>query len=63
MRVQFTAIFEQVPEADGGGFAAYAAELPGAITEGARLEEARENLKDAIEQVLEPNEQLSECKD
>ncbi len=55
----FTAIFEEVPESEGGGFVAYAEELPAAITEGDTLEEARDNLRDAIEQVLEANRMLT----
>ena len=34
-------------------------ELPGAISEGDTLEEARENLRDAIEQLLEANRQMT----
>jgi predicted RNase H-like HicB family nuclease len=44
-------VYEQVPESDGGGFTAYTEELPGAISEGDTLEEARENLRDAIEMI------------
>jgi predicted RNase H-like HicB family nuclease len=43
-----TAVFEEVPESDGGGYVAYAEGLPGAISEGDTLEEARENLRDAV---------------
>lgn len=46
-----TAVFEEVPESDGGGYVAYAEELPGAISEGDTLEEARDNLRDAIEMI------------
>ena len=49
MNATFTAIFEEVSESDGGGYVAYLEELPGAITEGDTLEDARRNLKDAIE--------------
>lgn len=48
----FTAIFE---EAEEGGYIAFAAELPGAITQGETIEETRENLREAIELVLEAN--------
>jgi predicted RNase H-like HicB family nuclease len=48
----FTAIFEEAPE---GGFTAFVEELPGAISQGETLEEARENLKEAIELILECN--------
>ena len=52
----FTAIFE---EAEEGGFIAYAAELRGATTQGETLEEARENLRDAIALVLEGNREIA----
>lgn len=53
MELQYTAVFEQLSEEDGGGYLAYCEELPGAITEGETIEEARENLKDAISLMLE----------
>lgn len=59
MEMVFTAVFEEVPGSEGGGFVAYAEELPGAITEGDTLEEARENLRDAVEELLEANRQLT----
>ena len=52
----FTAIFE---EAEEGGYIAYAAELRGTTTQGETLEEARENLRDAIELVLEGNREIA----
>ena len=52
MELVLTAIYEEVPERDGGGYVAYAAELPGAITEGDTLEDARSNLRDSIEELL-----------
>ena len=52
------AVFEEIPESEGGGYLAYAEELPGAISEGDTLEEARENLRDAIELLLEANREL-----
>jgi len=48
----FTAVFEP---ADEGGYTAFVEELPGAISQGETLEEARENLKEAIELILEVN--------
>lgn len=45
----YTAIFEQ----DGDWWIGYVEELPGANTQGRTLEEARENLKDAIQLLLE----------
>ncbi len=50
----FTAIY--VPVADG--YVAFAEELPGANTQGATLDEARENLTEAIELVLDANREL-----
>ena len=55
MGVALTAIFEEVRETEGGGYVAYVEELPGAISEGDTLEEARENLRDAIALLLEVN--------
>ena len=53
----FTAVFV---EAEEGGYVAYAEELPGANTEGETLEQARENLREAIQLVLEANRELAE---
>jgi predicted RNase H-like HicB family nuclease len=55
MELMFTAVFEEIPEAQGGGFVASVEELPEAITQGKTLDEARSNLRDAIELVLEDN--------
>lgn len=52
---QFTAVFEPSPE---GGWIAWVEELPGAVTQGETLEEARENLTDAVEMILEANREL-----
>jgi len=54
-----TAVYEKVPDADGGGYVAYAEELPGAISEGDTLGEARENLRDAVEELLAANREMS----
>jgi predicted RNase H-like HicB family nuclease len=54
--MEFTAVFEKVPE----GYIAFVEELPGANTQGDTLEEARENLLDAIQLVLEANRALAE---
>lgn len=48
----FTAVFEEAPE---GGYAAWVEELPGAISQGETLEEARENLREAIALILQVN--------
>ncbi len=56
MNITLTTIFRKVPE----GYIGYVEELPGANTQGETLEETRENLKEAIELVLEANRQLAE---
>lgn len=56
MEIKLTAVFQKVPE----GYIGYVEELPGANTQGSTLDEARENLKEAIELVLEANRQLAE---
>jgi len=48
-----------VPESEGGGYVVYTEELPGVITEGDTLDEARANLRDAIEVLLEANRELT----
>ncbi len=58
MNLTLSAVYEEVPESEGGGYIAYAEELPGAISEGDTLEEARENLRDAIEILLAANREL-----
>ena len=55
MKIQLTAVFLKVPE----GHIGFVEELPGANTQGATLEEARENLEEAITLVLEANRTLS----
>jgi predicted RNase H-like HicB family nuclease len=52
----FTAVFRKFP----AGYAAFVEELPGANTQGATLEEARKNLAEAVQLVLETNRQLAE---
>ena len=59
MTLTFTAVFEEVSESEGGGYVAYVEELPGAITEADTLEEARENLQDAVNELLEANRMLA----
>ena len=54
--MSFTAVFQKVPE----GYIGFIEELPGANTQGATLEEARENLKEAGRLILEANKQLAE---
>jgi len=54
--MDFTAVYIEVPE----GYIAFVEELPGANTQGATLEEAKENLKEAVAMVLEANRELAE---
>ena len=54
--MQFTAVFIEVPE----GYIEFVEELPGANTQGDTLEEARENLQEAVTMVLEANRELAE---
>ena len=56
MTMRLTAVFEQVPE----GYIGFVEELPGENTQGATLEEARANLEEAVELVLEANRLLAE---
>ena len=49
MTQTFTAVYEPAEE---GGYAAFVEEVPGAISQGETLEEARENLKEALELML-----------
>jgi predicted RNase H-like HicB family nuclease len=51
-----TAVFMQVPE----GYVAFIEELPGANTQGATLDEARENLREAVALVLDANRTMAE---
>jgi predicted RNase H-like HicB family nuclease len=53
--MQLTAVYMQVPE----GYIAFVEELPGANTQGATLEEAKENLREAVALVLEANRELA----
>jgi predicted RNase H-like HicB family nuclease len=54
--LQLTAVFIEVPE----GCIAFVEELPGANTQGDTLEEARENLQEAVALILEANRELAE---
>ncbi len=54
--MKLTAVFEQVSE----GYIGFIEELPGANTQGTTLEEARENLQEAVELVLTANRALAE---
>lgn len=54
--MQLTAVYVEVPE----GYVAFVEELPGANTQGATFEEAKENLQEAVALVLEANRELAE---
>jgi predicted RNase H-like HicB family nuclease len=54
--MSLTAVFQKVAE----GYIGFVEELPGANTQGDTLDEVRENLKEAVQLVLEANRQLAE---
>jgi predicted RNase H-like HicB family nuclease len=56
MKAQLTAVFQKVAE----GYIAFVEELPGANAQGSTIDEARANLREAIELVLEANRTLAE---
>jgi predicted RNase H-like HicB family nuclease len=53
--MKLTAIYMKVPE----GYIAFIGELPGGNTQGATLQEARENLREAVALVLEAQSDLA----
>ncbi len=55
MELELTAVFRRVPE----GYIGFVEELPGANTQGATLDEARADLKEAVALVLEANRALA----
>lgn len=56
MQTHFTVIFEAAEE---GGYTAYVPEVPGAISEGETLDEAREMVMSALEEVLDARRELA----
>jgi predicted RNase H-like HicB family nuclease len=56
MKMELTAVYRKVQE----GYVAFIEELPGANTQGETLDEARENLNEAVALVLEANRALAE---
>jgi len=56
MQLELTAVFRKVPE----GYIGFIEEVPGANTQGATLAEARANLQEAVQLVLEANRTLAE---
>ena len=57
MSLDLTAVFRKDAE---GGYVAFVEELPGANTQGETIDEARDNLREAVALVLEANRALSE---
>ncbi len=55
MSITLTAVYRKVPE----GYIGFVEELPGANTQAPTIEEARENLKEAVELVIEANRALA----
>jgi predicted RNase H-like HicB family nuclease len=55
--MKLTAVFMKVPK----GYVAFTEELPGANTQGETLEQARENLHEAVRLVLDANRTLTEA--
>ena len=55
MDIPFTAVFHKTDD----WWVAWVEELPGAHTQGKTLEEARENLKEAVSMILEANRERS----
>lgn len=56
MAMELTAVYMKVQE----GYIAFIEELPGANTQGETLDEARQNLNEAVALVLESNRTLAE---
>ena len=55
MNIQLTKVFQKVPE----GYIGFVEELPGANTQGETLEEARANLEEAIQLIVDANRFLA----
>ena len=56
MAITLTAVYRKVPE----GYIGYVEELPGANSQGATIDETRENLKEAVDLVIEANRALAQ---
>lgn len=52
---KFTAVYEKVDD----GWIGYVEELPGANTQGKTREEVKENLKEAVQLIIEANRELA----
>ena len=51
-QIVLTAVIQELPDSEGGGFWAFVEELPGAITQGKTLDEIRSNLQEAVSLIL-----------
>lgn len=56
MHEKLTAVFKKSPH----GYIGYIEELPGANTQGETLKEAKDNLTEAVQLVLEANRKMAE---
>ena len=56
MQLELTAVYRKDPT---GGYAAYVEEVPGANSQGETLDEARENLREAVMLIIETNRTLA----
>jgi predicted RNase H-like HicB family nuclease len=57
MHLELTAVFREDPD---GGYVAFVKELPGAITQGETLDEARANLEDAVRLLIETSRMMAD---
>ena len=55
--MKLTAVFEPAKE---GGYTAFIEEIPAAISQGETLDEAKSNLRDALQLVLDTQRELAE---
>lgn len=60
MEVTQTLVYTALYVEDGDGWSAWVEELPGANAQGDNLAEARRNLRTAVMELLEANQQLSQ---
>ena len=56
LRMRLKVVFEP---SDEGGYTVYIPSLPGCVSEGDTLEEARENIREAIGLYLEPTDEMT----
>lgn len=57
-KLKLTAVFE---EAEEGGYITFIEELPGVNSQGETLEEAKQNLLEALDLVMESQREISEA--